>query len=440
MNRTGRLTLTAVLAAALVSPAFAQTAGQTAPLAPTTLLPDVEVSTYRAPNGQTYLVERAEISPDGTTIAYVAARANYRKIRVEALDGSLSRTADLEDTDLRDLMWGGNNHLLLTVMTQSIETLDVDNGLMSVIAYNPASDGYETLLRDRSSLNTMGNITPTRMRTTPRVMAIVFERPSVRVRDGRLEAVVDTISFDGSCRYDIYSVDLDTAAPVREVKGVQRTEAMILDETGEPAALQQDGRIKLRLGAGWRAIPASRFGNEKVELLGLGRGDTVLVRIGDDPTARLVEVARTGGQIVADITPEGLTEVLPIHDEQTGALLGLVGRDEDNRHAHTFFTPALSGTWSSVVSAFPGDDVQLASWSADFRKLVIYAERPGASDFHLVDLDRGDSQLLAPSWPQTSADAFDRTGTGAAIDIRRAAAARIQDPRRLCTDVRNDGS
>ncbi|RZJ44464.1 MAG: hypothetical protein EON87_09855 [Brevundimonas sp.] len=433
MNRTIRLTLAAAQVAALglglVSPAGAQTA-------PPTTLSDVEASGFRAPNGQTYLVERAEISPDGTTIAYVAARANYRKIRVEALDGSLSRTADLEDTDLRDLMWAGNGHLLLTVMTQSIETLDVENGLMSVIAYNPAADSYETLLRDRTSINTMGNITPSRMRTTPRVMAIVFERPSVRVRDGQLEAVVDTISFDGSCRYDLYSVNLDTAAPVREVKGVQRTEAMILDETGEPAALQQEGRIKLRLGAGWRLVPPSRFGGEKVELLGLGRTGTVLVRIGDDPGARLVEVARDGGQIVANITPEGLTEVLPIHDEQTGVLLGLVGRDSDGRHAHVFFNEALAASWPSVAAAFPGDDVQLASWTSDFRKLVVYAERADGADFHLVDLDREDSRLLAPSWPQPGV-AFDRTGTGAAIDIRRAAAARIQDPRRLCTDVRN---
>lgn len=434
MNRTGRSVVAAAVGLSLASSAFAQTAPD-----PATVLPDVQASSFRAPNGPTYLVERAEISPDGSTIAYVAARANYRRVRVERLDGSLSRTADLEDTNLRDLMWAGNGHILLTLSTQSIDTLDVDNGLMSVIAYNPATDGYETLLRNRTSINTLGNITPSRIRTNPRVMAIVFERPSVRLRGGRLEAVVDTISFDGSCRYDLYSVNLDTAEPAREVKGVQRTEAMILDETGEPAALQQEGRIKLRRGAGWRIIPASRFGGEPVELLGLGRQGTVLVKIGDDPTARLVEVARDTGEVVSNLTPEGLTEVLPIHDEQTGVLLGLVGRDDDDRHAHIFFNEALARDWLSIVAAFPGDDVQLASWSADFRKLIVYAERPGGSDFHLVDLDRDDSRLLAPSWPQTGSEILDRTGTGAAIDIRRAAAARIQDPRRLCTDVRSEG-
>ncbi|RZJ90829.1 MAG: hypothetical protein EON88_18110 [Brevundimonas sp.] len=432
MNRTGRLALSAVLSATLVSPALAQTAP------PTTDLPDVQASTYWAPNGQTYLVERAEISPDGTTIAYVAARANARRIRVEALDGSLSRTADLEDTNLRDLMWAGNGHLLLTIMTQSIDTLDVENGLMSVIAYNPRADSYETLLRNRTSVNSMGSITPSRMRTTPRVMAIVFERPSVRVRDGRLEAAVNTISFDGSCRYDLYSVDLDTAAPAREIKGVQRTEAMILDETGEPAALQQDGHIKLRRGAGWRLVPAARFGGQTSELLGMGHTGTVLVKVGEEPSARLVEVSRETGEIVNDITPAGLTDVLPIHDEQTGALLGLVGSESDGFRTHVFFNAALADAWPAVRGAFPGDDIQLASWSADFRKLVIYAERQGGSDFHLIDLDRGDSRLLAPSWAPPGGRAFDRTGTSAAIDIRRAAAARIQDPRRLCTDVRRD--
>lgn len=421
----------------MAAPVLAQSAPQSTP--PAADLPDVEVSGFWAPNGQTYLVERAEISPDGTTIAYVAARANYRKVRVEALDGSLSRTADLEDTNLRDLMWAGNSHLLLTVMTQSIDTLDVENGLMSVISYNTATNSYETLLRNRTSPNTMGGITPSRIRTNPRVMAIVFERPSVRVRDGQLEAVVDTISFDGSCRYDLYSVNLDTAAPAREIKGVQRTEAMILDENGEPAALQQEGRIKLRRGPGWRLIPPSQFENQPVELLGLGRSGTVLVKIGVDPSARLVEISRDTGDMVENITPPGLTEVLPIHDEQTGALLGLVGREDDGSHTHIFYNPALAQAWPSITGAFPGDDIQLASWSADFRKLVIYAERPGGSDFHLIDLDREDSRLLAPSWTPPGGRAFDRTGTSAAIDIRRAAAARIQDPRRLCTDVRSDG-
>lgn len=435
MTPSLRLAQAAALSLLLAAPAALAQEAET-PAGPRPVVP-TWMEGHRAPVGETFLVERAEISPDGRRVVYVAALGDARKLRVEALDGSLSQTADLTGAELRDVMWAGSDHLILTVMTQSIEDLGVDNGLMSAMAYNVPRQSYETLLRNRNDISTMGNRVATRMEQQPRVMAMVFERPSVRVSNGRLEAVVDTLAFDGSCRYNLYRVDLDTGAPVRDATGVQRAEGMILNGAGEPAALQQDGRIKLRTGGGWRLVRAREL-NGAVQLMGLGRNGTVLVRTGEGRDARLLEIAMNG-RVAGEITVDGLSGLDPVFDDQTGRLLGVVGLEDDGTHTYEFFEPALARVWPSVRGAFNGDDVQLASWSADFRKLVIYAQRSDSSDYHLIDLDQQTARLLAPSFPMRAPAAFDRTGVTAAVDIRRAAAARIEDPRRLCTDVRNTG-
>ncbi|MGV9007911.1 MAG: hypothetical protein ACOH1H_14365 [Brevundimonas sp.] len=410
-------------------------AAQQPPQVPTTLVPDIVVG-YRAPAGETFLVERAELSPDGTRVAYVAALANVRKLRVQSLDGRLNRTVDLTRADVRDIVWAGDDHVVVTLARQGIVELPVDNALFTAAAFNVVTDSWENLLFNRTDRERTGGRVATRLKSFPTVWPIIFERPIVRTGPDGVGVYVDTINFDGSCRYDLYRVDLDTGAARLSERGTQRVQAFVIGPDGEPLALMQGGRVRMFTGVGWHTLDLSGLG-EPLELLGGGLAPgSVLVRTGTDEAARLYEVSGGAAGTITPFPVSGLTAAEPVYDDQTGRLLGLEGRDADGRTVQQFLDPQLAGAWPSVVAAFPGETVLLASWSADFSKLVVYAEGadPAADSaaYHLVDLAAGSATLLAPSYRTRRDDDLDRTGTLAPTAIRRAASARIEDPRMLC--------
>lgn len=414
----------AAIAATISSPVAAQS--------------DTSSASY-APVAETFLVERAEISPDGTRVAYVAVRGDLRFLRMEQLDGSLVQQADLKArAELRDLAWAGNDHILLTFLREVSTQPDVDNGVFSTVSYNVALNAYETLLVDRSDTNTTGTRTATLFPPQPRTLPIVFGRPAVRMLDGKATVFVDTVTFDGSCRYDVYRSDLDTGSARLMRRGMNQMQGMVLDERAGLVAVQQGGRLRMVDGAAMRR-PSARSAQGPVELLGLGRsGDSALVR---DEAGVLLDVSAKRGRTAEPLDVGGLSDAHPIYDDSTGRLLGVVGRDGEGRRAYHFFERALARVWPSVMLVFGenGADVQLASWSADFQRLVVFVETGDTAEYQMIDMATGLARLLAPSYPENPHLKFDRTGTTSAADIRSAAAARIEDPRRLCSDMRGTG-
>lgn len=401
-----------------------------------TSLPDVEANRYRSPVGETYLVERAELSPDGTRIAYVAALANNRHLRVQSLDGGFERTADLRGLDVRDVIWAGGSHILLTVLDQPSDQPQEDNGVFLVLSFDVETDSWETLLRDTGDQANVGGLQATRLLGQPPVLPITFERPAVRQINGQTQVLLDTITFDGSCRYDLYSVDPSTGAARLQDRMAQRVQALVVSVDGQSQAVVQGGKLRLRRGAGLVTARAPEVARG-VELLGAARTpDAVLVRVGPPGAGRLLEISGPRGQTATPLPTADLADALPLYDDQSGRLLGVEGVDADGLTAYHFFDQTLARAWPVIAGSFPGDTVSLASWSADMSQLLVYAERPAGADYHLVDVAAMSARYLAPSWPEPARAGLDRTGARAEFDIRRAAAARIQDARLLCRDLR----
>lgn len=404
--------------------------------APATSLPDVEANRYRSPVGETYLVERAELSPDGTRVAYVAALANNRHLRVQSLDGRFERTADLRGLDVRDVMWAGDDHVLLTVLDQPSDQPREDNGVFLVLSFDVRTNSWETLLRDLGAMSSITGAHASRLPDQPRVLPITFERPAVRQVGDRTQILLDTITFDGSCRYDLYSVDPSTGAARLEDRMTQRVQAMVVSADGRSQAVVQGGKLRLRRGAGLVAARAPELAGG-LELLGAARTpDAVLVRVGPAGAGRLLEISGPRGETATPLPTDDLADPMPLYDDQSGRLLGVEGVDADGLTTYHFFDETLARAWPIIAGAFPGDTVSLASWSADMRQLLVYAERADGADYHLVDVATMSERYLAPSWPEPARAGLDRTGARAEFDIRRAAAARIQDARLLCRDLR----
>lgn len=405
-----------------------------------TSLPDVEASRYRAPVGETYLVERAELSPDGTRVAYVAALANSRRLRVQSLDGNFERTADLRGLDVRDVIWAGDDHILLTVLDQPTDQTREDNGVFLVLSFDVRTNSWETLLRDLGAMSSVTGAHASRLPDQPPVLPITFERPAVRKINGRTQVLLDTITFDGSCRYDLYSVDPSTGAARLEDRMTQRVQALVVSADGLSQAVVKGGKLRLRRGAGLITARAPEIARG-LELLGAARSpDAVLVRVGPIGAGQLLEISGPRGETATPLPTGDLADAMPLYDDQSGRLLGVEGVDADGLTTYHFFDETLARAWPIIAGAFPGDTVSLASWSADMNRLLVYAERPDGADYHLIDVATMSERYLAPSWPEPARAGLDRTGARAEFDIRRAASARIQDARLLCRDLRGTDS
>lgn len=431
MGSSSRLALLAGAVGLIAGPAPAQDAPVAVPLPENTL---TWMPGYTAPISETFLVERAEISPDGTRIAYVAALGNTRRVRIEALDGSLTRMADLKDAPLRDIMWAGNDRVIMLMSYDSLDFVPEDNGAFVGVAFNVVTNSWEALLWDRTKNadDMLGG--GSRLPDSESIFPLLFERPIVR-RDGDRERVyIDAIETNfgdvgAVCRYNLYETDLDIGGTQRVSVGVTRRQARAVGLDNRLAAVMQEGQLKLQRGAGYRLTAAP---GEPVELLGLGEDPaTVMIRTGRGPEAKLWTLRIDGEGEAQPVDVADLTAAEPIHDD-AGLLIGFEGRNAEGKRAYRFVDRRMTAAWGSIVSAFPGDEVRPASWTSDYGKIIVYAEREGSSDFHLVDVAAGTSITMAPSYPEPERPQLDRTGNTADLIVRRAAAARIANPRELC--------
>lgn len=334
----------ALLALCLPAAAAAQEATGSRP-ADITDLGVVWVPGLAAPVGETFLVERAELSPDGTRVAYVAALGRERRLRVEALDGSLERMADLKDAPVRDLMWAGDDRIILMLSFDPLDFVAEDNGLFMGLGYNVATNSWETLIHDRTEMAKSWLGVATHIERTEAVFPLLFERPIVRMTGDDVRVFADAIERgDGDrgaiCRYNLYETDLDTGSVRRVSIGMTRRQARAVGVDDRLVAVVQEGRLHLARGSGWR--PVSVPGEPPLELLGLGATpDTVLVRVGAGEAARLAEIALTGDTTPRPVVVEDLSAPEPVYDDG-GVLLGWEGRLDDGRRGYRWVEPRLA--------------------------------------------------------------------------------------------------
>ena len=80
-------------------------------------------------------------------------------------------------------------------------------------------------------------------------------------------------------------------------------------------------------------------------------------------------VGGSGG--AAEEPPEPGLEGAP-----SGRLLGvyLPGAKETDEGEYQFYEPKLQAAWQAVKRGFPGETLNLVSWSPDFGRLVVHAE------------------------------------------------------------------
>lgn len=351
-------------------PWFAVVAALLIPVAANSAPPPLPTDVYgRLPN-----IDLMQLSPSGEKLAYVRVAGDQRQLVVKDLSGSLLFVASASDAKIRDIDWAGEDRVLLTASaTRSV--FDDRQELYQTFVVNLVTHKYFQVFA-----------------TNPAIMHATFGFYRAVDQAGRWSGYIGgitltkTLGFDATFNQDnfvdLYRVDLDTGEAVIAAKGRDRPHQWALDAGGEVLAHAQYAQSS----AEWTL----RTGVEGGQLLA-----TIHEPLGE---VELEGMGRTPGTIVVDkATPEewsladGAHAALPsdrliqsyIHDPATGRLVGtsLAG----DTPGQQFYDPILRAKQAAFRKAL-GASTLILSWSADFRRLILYTQGDGdAGTYWLAD-------------------------------------------------------
>ena len=325
-------------------------------------------------------IEATSVSPGGTKLAIIVTDGEQRMILVQDLAAKkLIMRASTGDVKVRRVQWAGETHLLIitSVTASPMMLMNARREWSMAFAFDVATGKVRPLLRDaENAMNTIAGL------------------PVVRTYNGEPTVFVEGVRFvGGRGRLSLFRIDLDRGTSKLVEEGGEWTRGFVVGPGGELAAQEAyDTRsnrwsLKVRNGAVWREVQSVVAPLDRPSLLGLGRdGKSVIYGIGD------LELGSVWREARLDDGPEAapirtLDDQAPIREPQDGRLIGhyvLVG-DEAR---YTFFDPNDERLWKAVAAAYPGQRVELESWSSDRRKIVVRVDSPSEGPaFAIVDMD-----------------------------------------------------
>ncbi|MGA0607625.1 alpha/beta hydrolase family protein [Phenylobacterium sp. VNQ135] len=324
--------------------------------------------------GKLPTVEQVVLSPSGKRLAVVVTDGERRTVTVKDLESSrILMVAEGGDQKVRDIMFAGEDHVLVVASVTSIAT-------------GVSAGRREWLMAHDMDLKA-GKVRRL-MSDAAESMNTIHGSPMVRLVEGKPQVFIEGIYFgNGRGRLSVYRINLDRAQSQLVEQGDEDTIDWLLGPDGAPIAQeiydQQHGRwsLKLKAKVGWRETEAIEAKLEAPYLMGLGRDGSSLL-VGRD--GKWSEVGAADG-----VWGEGVPVTdnqSPIFDPVTGRWIGhyaLVG-DEDR---YVFFDPRDARVWKAVQAAFPEDRVEPVSWSDDRQKIIVLCDSPTMGPaYALVDL------------------------------------------------------
>ncbi|MFI4965596.1 MAG: alpha/beta hydrolase family protein [Caulobacterales bacterium] len=342
--------------------------------------------------GQLPSIERVAISPDGASLAIVWTDGAQRKVLVQRVaDHKLIGGYGLGPAKIRSVQWAGNQHVIFTSSTTGI-ILGVES---------PREEwriAYDLNLTNQRLRGLLGD--------TDESLNVVMGAPEVRMIGGKPVIFLQGVHFVQHQGVNtVFRVNLDSGISRMSEIGSEGTRDWVLASDG--AALAQavvsdrTGRwvLKQKIGGLWRDT-RQMINDDHPDLMGLGRdGRSVLLQELKDGVMSLREVAPDGlwGEpLLLQDADEPIFD--PAHHNLIGyyALVGDEGR-------YTFFDPVDQELWDGVRKAYPGQGVELVSWSDDHRKMVVRVDSPtdGAA-YAVVDLNTREARWLGGEYDKLS--------------------------------------
>ena len=306
-------------------------------------------------------IEDAAVSANGQQVAVIVTNGEERRIVVKDLvNGTTPLLATVGQTKVRDLRWAGDRYLLLTTSNTSVP--------MDVIAAK--SEWYFA-----SEIDVPNKKLKLLLGDAEESMNVLSGYPSIRVVNGATVVVLPGVHFVNSRGMtSLYQVDLTSARSHLLETGQNDTSEFVIGPDGKPMGqVLYDGAtgrwaLRAKTPTGWRDVVVKQEPVFAPDVMGLGRAPgTVLIAGGEGDDFAWSEVSLATGQATPfpSVDSQGL-----IHDPASGQLIGLYTLVGDEAR-YSFFDPQDDRVWKAVAAAFPGDSVQLVSWSNDRQRILV---------------------------------------------------------------------
>ena len=333
-------------------------------------------------------IEEVVISPDGTKLAVVTTDGDRRYLTVRKTEGGGIAGVALKATKLRDVMWAGEDHVVL-VVSQASQGMTLEGPPREYFMasdFNIATNKLRPLLDGAKKVGTKIGVEET--------FNIIVGPPQVRVIKGDPVVFLEGVRYlRGTAADTLYAINLRTGA-LRLAENTPRysTDGWLVDIDGKPVAQSTydiksgRGALLIKAGGGWKKVDEADSPTGSYGISGLGRdGKSVLVwRRGDDDVLR--EYSSGGGReaLPGDLNFDGL-----IHDPYSARLLGGYTLDGDALR-YTFFNPAVQSAWYAAIKPFKDARVSLKSWSRDWSRVIVQVDKPAEGpSYYLIDLKTG---------------------------------------------------
>jgi len=336
-------------------------------------------------------LEDFAVSPDGKNIAYATFVNGKRTVLINDIGaGKVIGGIEVDTQKLRSISWGDNDHVLITLSVTHITV-----GATSTHAERFMTQSYSVTSHQAHVLLEHGAYQTNQ----------VFSDPTGRTVDGRTVAFVKGETFVNQQGVEaLFVEDLESGRlnHIVEVGSQKRTTDWFIDEHGVIAArtLYEDDTgnwtLQIKIGAGYKDAYRTVAPIDTPWVLGItpdGKSILMMAQEDDRTVARQFSLADATAQTPPTL-PDG-DEIGAIEDPATHRMLGTIVYGLTTKYV--FFNAADQAAWDGLVRAFPGENVDLVSWSDD-RKVVavrVDGKRDGAAYF-LIDLSSHKASFLGP--------------------------------------------
>jgi dipeptidyl aminopeptidase/acylaminoacyl peptidase len=333
-------------------------------------------------------LQNVEISPDGSALAMIITAGDEPRVIVRTLTGEVLANASLDKFKIRSVQWADVDHLLIMVSsTRDIAETTYVSEQFQAISFNVRTGAFTQL--------------PTRISDS--ALNVIYGRLQPATQDGGKARFVYTPLYvtvagnmqRGSGHLDIFKIDLDNGIARRHQMGDNDTYDYFVKPDGAVVAKatyrerEKDNAatwtLWLRKGSGWISAYTTPVITETPRILGLsGQGDAIIVNLWDEktelwrPTPIALADGKTG-EFIGAARPQG-TQL-----DGDGDVIGYT-HYEGGLVEYDFVEPTLKALWPAYRKAFKTQQVTLASWTPDYKKLILFVDGGATSGgYYLAD-------------------------------------------------------
>lgn len=338
--------------------------------------------------GQLPNVQSISLSPDGSRWAAVMGDDKAAQIQVRTLaDNKVLSVTPAEKSKVRSVMWAGNDHVIATISTTQAFANQTGG---------PKREWYMLMALDL----TKGKEWKQLLTGIPDAMNVAAGTPVATQREGQPVLVVPGISFEGgSGTVSLIEVKLGKSGGAVGLVGKPETMRFVLDADGKAVAREdyeeRSGtyRLMLRVNGGFRKIYEEVAPVDRPYVYGFGK----------DPGTLLLNTHKSGiwEDFAVSLGDGSLAKVdgfdadAVLRERRTGLAIGVIDETLEGRE-YKFFDAKDQAMWRGITRAFPGEQVELESWSDDRQTLIVEVRGPknGVSLFR-INRAKGQIEFMA---------------------------------------------